>query len=130
MAVQGSSLDAAAAPAGSVLQGIPEEEEEGDDVYLLYDYDPEGQARECGPSVANTREKLRARSSSSRKTSLGSRLFPWRCAHMQCESRLWSKSALFCRAVKRPFWILVAILYVGHLSSSLSGLTSNDNTQY
>lgn len=46
MAIEGStvcrsSLDAAAAPAGSVLQGVPGEEE---GAYLLDDYDPEGHA--------------------------------------------------------------------------------------
>ncbi|GLI74744.1 altered inheritance of mitochondria protein 6 [Penicillium ochrochloron] len=104
MAIQGStspqsSLDTAATPAGSVLQGIPEEEE---GVYLLNDYDQEGHAQE-----STAREKPRT---SRKKTSLRSRLFPWRCGHRKCESRLWPKSALFCGAVKRPFWILVAIL--------------------
>jgi hypothetical protein len=113
MAIQGStspqsSLDTAATPAGSVLQGIPEEEE---GVYLLNDYDQEGHAQE-----STAREKPRT---SRKKTSLRSRLFPWRCGHRKCESRLWPKSALFCGAVKRPFWILVAILYVEILLSSL-----------
>lgn len=101
-----SSVDAAPAPSG-----ITEEEE---DVYLLYDYDPEaqGQGEECGPTVENAREKLRAKSSG--KTSLGSRLLPWRWAHIQCDAKSWSKGALSCRIVKRPFWILVAILYVGY----------------
>ncbi|OOQ86795.1 hypothetical protein PEBR_20028 [Penicillium brasilianum] len=117
MAVQGSaagqsSLDAASisAPAGTVLQGVPEEDDEEEDVYLLHDYDPEAQrqSQEWNPSGSNPRKKLRDKSS--RGTSLGSRLLPWRCTHMQCESRIWSKSVLFCRFVKRPFWILVALL--------------------
>lgn len=111
MAIQGStssqsSLDAAAAPAGPVLLGIHEEEE---GVFLLDDYDLESHAQEL-----NSREKIGA---SRKKTSLRSWLFPWRCWHRKCESRLWSKSALFCGAVKRPFWILVAILYVEILPS-------------
>jgi hypothetical protein len=107
--VSQSSLEAAATPVVPVLQGIPDEEEE--DVYLLYDYDPESRALE-----SNAREKpgtLR------KKTSLASRLFPWRCAYRQGKSRVWSKSALFCGALKRPFWILAAILYDEHLLSSL-----------
>ncbi|KAF3402010.1 Altered inheritance of mitochondria protein 6 [Penicillium rolfsii] len=105
MAIKGStvcqsSLNAADAPAGSVLQGIREEGEE--DFYLLEDYDPEGHDRE-----SHVRRKIGTRR---RKNSLRSRLFPWSCAHRKCESRLWSKSALFCGAVRRPFWILVAIL--------------------
>jgi hypothetical protein len=113
MAIQGStsfqsSLDAAAAPADSVLQGIPEEEE---GVYLLHDYDLEGHAQE-----SNAREKA---GTSRKKTSLSSRLFPWSCGLKKCDSRLWWKRALFCGTVKRLFWILVAILYFEILLSSL-----------
>ena len=94
-----SSVDAALAGSG--------QSDEGEDVFLLDDYDLEGQSR--GRDVEDTREKVWARSS--RKSSFASRLLPWRCAHMQCDARPWSKGALFCRVVKRPFWILVAILY-------------------
>jgi hypothetical protein len=96
------------------MQGVPEEEEEEQEVYLLHDYDPEAQrqSQEWYPSGSNPRKKLRDKSS--RRTSLGSRLLPWRCTHMQCEPRIWSTSVLFYRFVKRPFWILVALLYVNH----------------
>ncbi|KAJ5545574.1 hypothetical protein N7494_003159 [Penicillium frequentans] len=38
-------------------------------------------------------------------------LSAWRCTHVWCNSRPWSKRALFCRVVNRPFWGLVTILF-------------------
>ncbi|KAJ5610657.1 hypothetical protein N7510_007376 [Penicillium lagena] len=34
----------------------------------------------------------------------------WRCSHARCNSRPWSKRALFCRGVHRPFWSFVTFL--------------------
>jgi len=45
------------------------------------------------------------------RSSLAKRcLFAWRCPHIRCNSRPWSRGALYCRAVRRPFWGLVTIL--------------------
>lgn len=41
-----------------------------------------------------------------------SRLFSWKCSHVQCDARPWSTGTLFCRAVKRPLYAVAFILYV------------------
>lgn len=105
--------------------------DEGEDVFLLEDYDLEGQSRDR--DVEDTREKVSTRPS--RKTSFASRLLSWRCAHMQCDTRPQSKGALFCQLVKRPFWILVAILYADcsfflHHECAMRSMTNRFHVQH
>lgn len=89
------------------------EREEAD--YLLeeyechHDYDAERRAEEHGTEDMRSPEKLTGRRT--RRDSLIYRLSPWRCTRRRrCECQSKEQRTFFCGLLKRPFWILVAIL--------------------
>ena len=56
-------------------------------------------------------------------SSMKSRSRLWKCSHARCDARPFSRKALLCRAILRPFYALVFILYVPSILCNITLLT-------